>query len=463
MTSQWVPRLDESITTKYKAIASAIIKAIDNGELQAGDKLPTHRALADKLDVTVGTVTRAYAEAEKSQRLESRVGSGTYVKEPAQSDFGRFDQHGNETFDLSYSVALNIGQNKQLGQTLAQLHSETELLHYLLAYHEVSGTEYHQEAAKAWMTMTGIELQPSDRVLFSNGGQHGFYAATLALCQRGDTVLAAGLTYPGFSAAARQLGLKAVALEFDETGVTEESFSLACSRYQPKVFYVCTRLNNPSCEVMSAARIDAIAAIARQYQVTIVEDDVQGCLQAPELPTFKNSHPDITVFVSSVSKALAGGLRVGFILPPLHQFEMIAAAIKASCWMAAPLSVEVVSRWILNGEAQAMLRLQQNSLRHRHAIASRVFDGFDFKSVATALNFWLIMPPHRRALEVKDCLAKKHIVVQSASAFAIGHYAAPQAIRICLGGNISQQSLEKVLLTIRDEVADHGEIVDFSH
>ena len=71
---------------KYRAIAQAIGDDIAAGHLPPGTRLPTHRDLAWRLGVTVGTVSRAYNEAAKLNLIGGEVGRGTYVLEPATAD-----------------------------------------------------------------------------------------------------------------------------------------------------------------------------------------------------------------------------------------------------------------------------------------------------------------------------------------------------------------------------------------
>lgn len=81
----WVPSLKAFNGPRYRAIAHAIEAAIRAGTLAPGERLPPQRRLADALGVTIGTVTRGYAEAERHGWVAARVGSGTYVKGKAQA------------------------------------------------------------------------------------------------------------------------------------------------------------------------------------------------------------------------------------------------------------------------------------------------------------------------------------------------------------------------------------------
>ena len=73
----WMPRIEEGASPLYLAIADAVQKDLESGALLAGARLPTHRDLADHLSVTVGTVSRAYAEAERRGLTYGEVGRGT--------------------------------------------------------------------------------------------------------------------------------------------------------------------------------------------------------------------------------------------------------------------------------------------------------------------------------------------------------------------------------------------------
>lgn len=75
----WTPELSGREGPKYRVLADAIAEAVASGELPEGARLPTHRDLAWKLGVTVGTVTRAYALAQAQGCIAGEVGRGTYV------------------------------------------------------------------------------------------------------------------------------------------------------------------------------------------------------------------------------------------------------------------------------------------------------------------------------------------------------------------------------------------------
>ncbi|GLS24310.1 PLP-dependent aminotransferase family protein [Marinibactrum halimedae] len=458
----WIPTLIDTPVPKYKALADAIGEAIDEGELSPGDKLPTHRQLADALSVTVGTITRGYAEAERRQLIESKVGSGTFVKLPkSSSSFTIQESEDPNIIDLSYSIALYQGQDELMQDSLMSISQDKPLMRRLLSYQPETGMLHHREAAQAWLEQTGIRTTDADRMIITNGGQHGFFSVTQAICRAGDTVLSAGLTYPGFSGVARQMGLKHIGLEHDNAGILPEAMRVACQRHQPRALYLNTRLNNPTSDVMTLERIHAIAEICQQYKIWVIEDDVQGCLNIPSTPCFANEYPDMTFLVSSTSKAISGGLRVGYIQPPDTLSRPVANAVKASCWMAAPLMVELASRWILSGKTQSLADARREELKDRHKIVNEKLNEFSFYSTDTGFNVWLHLPEERRAQEFTGALSQQNVLVKPYNAFAVGHFNAPQAIRFCIAGNNSRERLQKSLEIISNELKNNTVDLDY--
>ena len=75
----WNPEIAQRSGPTYRAIADALAEDIETGDLRPGDRLPTHRDLAARVGVTLTTVTRAYAEAERRGLTEGTVGRGTFV------------------------------------------------------------------------------------------------------------------------------------------------------------------------------------------------------------------------------------------------------------------------------------------------------------------------------------------------------------------------------------------------
>src|SRR5690349_4483152 len=141
MTS-WCPELDRYRGPRYRAIAEALAADVRDGRLPAGTRLPTHRDLAWRLKVTVGTVSRAYAEAERRGLISGEVGRGTYVRAPGAltslpslSVRGDTEPERADFIDLSLNYPMEGEEPALLRRTLAEIAADDggtveELLRY---------------------------------------------------------------------------------------------------------------------------------------------------------------------------------------------------------------------------------------------------------------------------------------------------------------------------------------------
>lgn len=427
---------------KYKALANRIQEAVNDGSLRPGDRLPTHRQLAEELHVTVGTVTRAYAEAERRRLVEARVGSGTFIRGSSlpTNQFQVSDSTVDTGIDLGFSVALELDQAENLTATLATL-QHSPVLPHLLRYQSEFGLEHHREAGRQWLLNTGLGDFSRDDLLVTLGGQHGFFVALQALLQSGDGLACEGLTYPGLIAAANQQGLRLMPLPFDAQGMTPEALESQCYRQPPRAIYLMTRMHNPTGGVMSARRIDELALLCRRYQITVIEDDVQGCLGDPSLPSFSDRHADITVTIASLSKALCGGLHVGFMRAPEVWVSAVGAAFRATCWMAIPLTTEVACDWLNSGYAERLVATQKHEIAWRQQAVSERLTRAGLTHRCGAFNVWLELPQPWRAVKLVELAAEYRIRIKPAEVFAAGQFAAPQAVRLCIGGRLQRETL----------------------
>lgn len=101
----WAPELKRSGLPLYREIADALAEDIGSGRLPPSSRLPTHRDLAWRLQVTVGTVSRAYAEAERRGLIGGAVGRGTFVLPAGSAPSPAPDASGMIDLSLNYAIA----------------------------------------------------------------------------------------------------------------------------------------------------------------------------------------------------------------------------------------------------------------------------------------------------------------------------------------------------------------------
>lgn len=449
--TMWLPGDLNSAKPKYQALADAIAQAVADGDLPPGTKLPPQRRLADALRVTLGTITRAYAEAERRGLLEATVGSGTYVRQQQQSDGFRIQERSSSVIEMGFTLAMDEGQTELLRRHTRDILDTPQLFDALLDYVPETGLRAHREAAQRWLQEEGI-VRPADDILWCHGGQNAIFTALHALCESGDTVLSDGITYSGFILAARYLHCRHIGLPMDDEGLLPQELITACERHRPRLLYLMPQLHNPTGRQMSETRKRELLAICARYDVMVLEDNVQTGLMTHKPQPMVALSPDQVVAMGSCSKVMVGGLRTGFIVSPLAWRDRFRMAIRVNSWMVSPLMVELTARWIEDPQRPIIMDRQRADLAKRQALAARYLGEFGYQGHPEVLHGWLPLPAPWRAQAFTHAMAERGIALKPADVFAVGQFNAPQAVRVCVGAPLSIPTLEQALQCIAEQL-----------
>lgn len=447
MTS-WAPDLAERAGPRYLAIADAIGADAAAGRLLPGTRLPTHRHLADRLGITVGTVTRGYGEAARRGLVSGEVGRGTFVRHVAASADLPLGAAEPGLVDLSVNyppVTAADERAPDLAKTLEQL-SRRRDLGTLLRYPPEGGAAHHRAAGAEWIRRSGLHADPED-VIVSSGGQHGMTAVLGGILRPGDLVVTETLTYPGLKSLANLMHVRLNGLAMDRQGVRPDSFEAACRAGGVKALYCVPTLHNPTSAVLPEERRRAIAAIARDHDVLVVEDDVHGRLLENGPRPLSTFAPERSVYLTGTAKTVAPGLRVGFIHAPRPLLPKLARAIRATTWMAAPLMAEITAQWIENGTAEEWLRRHRAEAAARQRLAGKFLDGLAWEAHPASYYVWIHLGDHWRAETYAAEARRQGIGVIPASVFQVGR-SSGEAVRVCLGPARDHRELERALGTL---------------
>jgi DNA-binding transcriptional MocR family regulator len=447
----WNPDLKLFSGPRYLAIVNAIAEAVERGHLKAGDKMPTHRDLADAVGVTTGTITRAYSEAAKRGLLVGETGRGTFVKANIYEDaFPSVSSvEDEELIDFSLNIPpLSVGDplGKALSNTLSGL-AEKPGLSALFGYQPAHGVERHRAAGAAWVERSGLSAD-AQQVLICTGALHAMTVVFSTITNPGDAVFTESLTYPGMKNLAHLLHLRLKGLATDDEGIIPEAFERACRLESARILYTIPTLQNPLGLLMSAARRREIAAIAVEHNVAIVEDNVHSFMLPNPPPPLSSFAPENSYYILGTSKSIAGGMRIGYLVAPPRMVESLAITLRATVWMAAPLMAEIASEWILDGTADRLVEQKREEAAVRQSIAAKALDGFQFDAHLLSFHLWLHLPEPWRSNEFSAQLRRRGVAVTPAEAFVPGREEPPHAVRVCIGAPRSRAQLEKGLAII---------------
>ena len=440
----WLPNLEGRRGPVYRRIADAIDEDVQKGTLRAGARLPPHRDMADHLGVTVTTVTRAYTEAARRGLISGHVGRGTFIRGQELEDVPT-----SGPIDLSINILMPDKEIAALEPRMFQRRvlPWTELLGYV----PTPGHRRHRQAMAEWLAATGTPASP-ERIVLTTGAQHSLLVALMAATKAGDLVLTEELTYSGMKDIGAQLHLKLRGVAMDGEGLRADALEAACRSTKARILYCMPRLQNPTSAVMSERRRRQVAAIAEKYRLTVIEDDVYGFL-SPERASLCALIPDRTVFVTSVSKSLFPGMRLGCVVGSPTAVEKLAAAVWTTTICVPPISADLLCGWMEDGTALRILEWKRHEVAARQAMAKRLLDGHRVQTHASSPHAWVHLPARWTTEAFVAEMRSRGVIVNGSPAFSVSDEAAPRAIRICLGTPRTRAGLEQALARIAETLA----------
>jgi DNA-binding transcriptional MocR family regulator len=446
----WRPTLSRRTgSAKHKVLTDRIIADITAEVLKPGVRMPTHRDLAHDLGVSVQTVSISYKEAERQGYLRGEVGRGTFVRRQVTERADRFmlDRRPGQITDLSIVRAVYTEAHERASRAVFAQLGGTDNSAFMRPCRPIAGLDRHRAAAQVWLRALGVEAE-LDRILITNGAAQGLFLAIAAVVRPGDVVLTERLTDHGVIGLANVLGFNLRGLPTDEQGILPEAFEEACIAGDVAALVLIPTLGNPTSHVAGADRRRAIANIAERHGVFVIEDEVYKPLLETPLPSITQMLPSLGFFVTSFTKTVMTGLRTGYLVtPPTHSIR-VASIMRVTSWSATNLPGEIAARWIEEGVADALVRVQREEARTRQAMVARTLGGHVESTHPLSLCAWLSVPSRWTEESLVRALLQRGIAVTPSDPFIAGE-AGAAGIRICLGGRLSQAALSDALTTVR--------------
>jgi len=436
----WTPTLPDGGAPLYERLVAVLRADIASGVLAAGERLPPQRDLAYRLGIGLGTVTRAYVEAERAGLVSAHVGRGSFVNAPAE--------HRTRERDGPINLAQNIAPQApaaRLPEALARLRRRPDLLEHL-AYAPPAGHETQRRAGAAWLARTSsYDSVDWRRLICCAGAQQGLGLALGAVLAPGDVVLTEHLAYHGLKTLIAHSGWRARGLAMDREGLRPDALEAAIAETGAKVLAVLPTLQNPTGRIMSRARRDAIVTLARQHDLMIVEDDIYGAYADDAPPPFAVLAPERTFHVSGVSKTLAPGLRAGFVVAPAAEaFERVLDAARVATYAPPAFGGLIATQWIEDGGADAILAETRAEARARMAIAhDRLGSAMEPVQAGAAPHIWLPMSElEAERLAGRALRGGAEVTPPSAPVVQAG---GESGVRVCLGAAPDRETLRRGL------------------
>ena len=332
----------ESTQPLHTQIADSLREQFERGDLHEGDHLPTTRDLARSLGVSRSTVVRAYEQLSREGWIEGRVGRGTLVSARTAKAARRPD------WDLLLTERVR-SQSSEYADVLRML-SRTDLVSFAgglpspefypeEAFQQITAEVLHKQGSKLlqWCPVDGypplrswiaerLDCAP-ESVLVLAGSTQGLHLIGQAFVEPGDTVLVEAPTYAGAIRAFRAAGARIVSVPCPSDGIDLERLEATLDRVHAKFLYVVPTYHNPTGSLMPIEKRRDLLTICAGHGLPIVEDDAYAALRfdGPHVPTLHSlDDHGLVIYVSTFSKAVFPGLRVGWLAAPTDLVQRLS-------------------------------------------------------------------------------------------------------------------------------------------
>ncbi|WP_049155895.1 PLP-dependent aminotransferase family protein [Klebsiella variicola] len=435
---------------RYKAVVDRYAQAIRSGQLPAGSRLPTHRTLAAGERLSLATATRVYRELEEMGLVSGETGRGTFVRDLSLPPGHGVDQQvvAADVVDLNFNYPSLPEQGDALREALRQLAMAGDIDSHL-RYQPHAGRLAEREIIARHLTCQHF-TPDAENVLIVNGAQHGLAVTVMGLLRPGDVVAVDALTYSGFKVLAALYHLELAAIPCRPEGPDLQALHTLCQQRRVRAVYTMPTLHNPLGWVLNTGQRQALADLARQHDLLIIEDAAYARLVSRPPPPVISYAPERTVYVTGFSKNIATGLRVGVVISPPRYRPEIERAIRATTWNTPTLISSLICAWIEDGTVARFEMQKRQDARQRQQVAREVLCGLPVVSHPDSYFVWLPLGEESRADRLTNALMERRISVSTAEPFCVSA-TIPQALRIALG-SVPFDSLRPALLSVRDAV-----------
>jgi len=456
----------------YVQIADRIVEAIDSERLHPGDRLPAMRDLARDLDCALVTVSQAYELLTARGRAVSRVGKGTFVAQLQQGepfarrwepDLGRLARA-----ERMEGVIEQLTRASAPGSiTLASGHPAPETFPLtdfarafhrtliedppeLMQYRAASGDPELCETLAGLLRTRGCSASANDIIVCSGAQQAADLVATVLLETR-SVVAAESPTYSGTLGVFDARGVTYVEVAGDADGVRPDDLERVFAEYRPRLFYINPIAQNPTGAVLPQRRAKHIVALARRYDVVVLEDQTgwQLTYDAPAPPPLAAFDTDGRVVVmESLSKSIFPALRIGYLFCKSALADALVLAKARTDVFTSTLTQRALWRFMNAPAYGRHLRFTRTLYtQRRNAFIEALSNAVQWAQVrppAAGLNVWLPLPSRISTQAAFDACARSGVLVMPSEPFYPTRQG-PPALRLSFGDLSVEQAREGVL------------------
>lgn len=334
----------------YKQLAEYIEKGIADGTFPPDKPLPSERYLASALSLNRSTVVNAYDELESMGLIERNRGSGTTISKDIWGitkkripSWNRYIEAGSflPSQPVTQKIRKEAVEHKLINLASGELSEELFPKSFLseitstrsfigsLGYDHPLGNEILRNTlTKHVKKSRGIETNPSS-ILITSGAQQALHLIVQCLLKPGDAIAIEDPSYNYNLPIFKSAGIKIHYLPVDKDGMNPEDLLSLYKKHRIKMIFLNPYFQNPTGSLLNKKKKEAILDISSKFGIPVVEDDPYSltAFSGDKISTLKSMDRNGNVlYISSLSKIVASGLRIGWIIGPTSVIERLSDA-----------------------------------------------------------------------------------------------------------------------------------------
>ncbi|MGE7020821.1 PLP-dependent aminotransferase family protein [Solibacillus cecembensis] len=334
----------------YKQLAEYIENGIANGTFPRDKPLPSERSLANELNINRSTVVSAYDELEAIGLIERNRGSGTTISKDIWGvtkkripSWNRYIEAGSflPNLPVTQKIRKEAVDHKLINLATGELSEDLFPKSFLreitatrsfigsLGYDHPLGSEILRSTlTKHIKKCRGIETNPSS-ILITSGAQQALHLIVQCLLKPGDAIAIEDPSYNFNLPIFKSAGLQVHYLPISKDGINPEDLQELYKKHRIKMIFLNPDFQNPTGSLLNEKKREAVLDISSNLGIPVVEDDPYSltAFSGDKIPALKSMDRNGNVlYISSLSKIVASGLRIGWIIGPTSVIERLSDA-----------------------------------------------------------------------------------------------------------------------------------------
>jgi len=472
-----IPLDRQSEIPLYQQIEGYLRQAILSGSLSTNTRLPACRQLAHDLGVNRSTVENAYSALEADGLVFSRMGSGTYVlqqdilqnipKQNVQTQLPLWQQNlyiqnivstsdmvdellrtGGHPRPINFASGVSDVREfpaEEFRKTLQSVMRRDQI--NALEYGESNGYAPLRDGIARILASQGLQTRP-ESILITAGSQQAIFLTSQVLLKPNDTILVENPTYSAAIDLFHTLGYQTVGVPMDNQGMQVDQLEKLLQQHHPRLIYTIPNFHNPTGTCLNSARRRQLIVLAERYNVPILEDDFVGDLRydGHAQPSLKALDPGgQVIYVSTFSKMLVPGLRVGFIVADGPVYESLLNYKRLSDLATSTLIQRALDAFVTVGRYQTYLHRSCQIFRKRRDAMIKAINRYlparvSFDVPTGGLFIWLKLPNAISSNELLPVACKEGVAFVPGKYFFTDHVMGDEWIRL----NFVSQSMDDI-------------------